>query len=360
MSKIKLSASRLKTLSSCSWIYWCNYVLDLPKDSNTGQIMGSCVHNVFEYLGGEKDREQFKKIIEAGTIKVSEKIEKDVIDFLMKNGMEPESMVVSSSKESLTCFELVDRMILEGLSHDFFGDNFENLKEAHSEIKFDIPKNESGKAYHIYGFIDKLFIYKDGIHAKIRDYKSSKNKFEGKDLDYNVQSLMYQLAVRTLYPSLEQTETEFVFLQFKNGTGIVNIDPVCNTELEGFEFYLTEVQKVVDNFTYEKAISNLSKSKGYLPKYDGFGGMVQCGKNKTPDELSPDGKKKWGCSLKFAGFYWVIQDKNGKTVDSKNSKEELRELKEGESIVKKIYEGCPAWKNLEYNSNFLKKHLTSF
>lgn len=46
-----LSASRIKTAQSCSWLYWCKYKLKLPDKSNEGAKRGSICHLVFEVLG---------------------------------------------------------------------------------------------------------------------------------------------------------------------------------------------------------------------------------------------------------------------------------------------------------------------
>ena len=35
---VRLSASRIKTLQSCSWSYYSNYVLKLPQTNNSGAM----------------------------------------------------------------------------------------------------------------------------------------------------------------------------------------------------------------------------------------------------------------------------------------------------------------------------------
>ena len=53
--KTPLSASRIKTVQSCSWLYWAKYQLGLPDASNDGAKRGSICHLIFELLG-EKNR----------------------------------------------------------------------------------------------------------------------------------------------------------------------------------------------------------------------------------------------------------------------------------------------------------------
>ena len=58
-----LSASRIKTAESCSWLYWCKYKLNLPDKSNDGAKRGSICHLIFEVLGIKKRKKYFNKII---------------------------------------------------------------------------------------------------------------------------------------------------------------------------------------------------------------------------------------------------------------------------------------------------------
>ena len=56
-----LSASRLKTLETCSWSYWCNYHLKLPQKQNEGALRGTVCHLVFEMLVKKKHKKHFNK-----------------------------------------------------------------------------------------------------------------------------------------------------------------------------------------------------------------------------------------------------------------------------------------------------------
>ena len=54
-----LSASRIKTAESCSWLYWCKYKLKLPDRSNDGARRGSICHLIFELLGEPRRKKYF-------------------------------------------------------------------------------------------------------------------------------------------------------------------------------------------------------------------------------------------------------------------------------------------------------------
>ena len=66
MSKKKtvyLSASRIKTLESCSWLYWGKYHLHLPDTGNDGAARGTVCHWIFELLLSEKNFKYFELIM---------------------------------------------------------------------------------------------------------------------------------------------------------------------------------------------------------------------------------------------------------------------------------------------------------
>ena len=58
--------------------------------------------------------------------------------------------------------ELINEMTVNGLQYDYFGQANGKASHAFSEKKkFDIVVDEDDKRYHINGFIDKLFLYKE-------------------------------------------------------------------------------------------------------------------------------------------------------------------------------------------------------
>ena len=105
-------------------------------------------------------------------------------------------------------------MLVEGINYDFFGEKCTRSLAIFSEIAFNIEKVEGDISYRIRGFIDKLFLFKQKKESIIRDFKSSKRKFEGKEFIDNVQDLMYRLAQWHLYPEYLVKRMEFVFMQY--------------------------------------------------------------------------------------------------------------------------------------------------
>lgn len=337
-----LSASKIKTLQSCSWLYWCKYHLKLPEEGNSGSSRGTICHLVFECLGNPRHKHHYKKIIKNNSVWSSAPVKKLIIYHAKKLNI--------FNKEDM---ELVNEMILNGLSYDFFGQDLGKPTHAISEQEFNIQKNKNGKKYNIRGFIDKLFLYKKKSLAIIRDFKTSKKVFEGKDLEDNLQDLMYSLAVQEIYPKFLQRKSEFLFLKFslandllgEKGEGVIRMDPLSEEELEGFEFFLTEIQSLVDSFKEENALLDLAADKDF-PKDGSFSGPLCCGFAKYPGQVKKDGNKMWHCPHKFSYDYWVLEDEDGLIKSSMLQKPE--KIPEGLTLKKLKYKGCPKWNTDEF------------
>ena len=197
-----LSASRLKTLETCYWSYWCNYHLKLPQKQNEGALRGTVCHLVFEMLVKKKHKKHFNKINKGGTIKKSPAVHRMVMKHLTQ--MERSFDLPMTNEENT---ELVDDMIVVGLNCDFFG---LGGKVDNPELEFLLENKDP--EYKIRGFIDKPIVYKRGKKIKIVDYKSSKYKFRGEELHSNVQAMVYTLAAQKEWPGYDST-VEFQFLR---------------------------------------------------------------------------------------------------------------------------------------------------
>lgn len=336
-----LSASRLSTLKGCTWEYYCKYHLKLPDRNNLGAMMGSVCHEIFELLGDPQHKPEYDKVIAAQNLEAS-----TLCDDLIKKELTKYGVFTPEN------YKQVKSMTLNGLNYDFFAQRFVDAYGGpdleKSEEPFDIIKETTSVRYRVKGFIDKLWLFKQRTAALIRDFKSSKKKYNISEMEENMQNLMYTLAVKHLYPETVKRHVEFLFLQFKlpeDGKLVGHI--LDDAELDGFELFLTEVQKVVDSFDEEYALSDTAKDKGYVT--DGsFGGMIKCGKARFAGELKKDGNKMWHCPFKFAFDYYVLVDKEGKIVD-RAFEDEVERLfdkeEEGFKILKKQYLGCPAWGN---------------
>lgn len=340
--KKPLSASKIKTLQSCSWKYWCNYHLKIPGEGNDGANRGTICHLVFECLGNKRHRHHFDKLIKDGNVWENKAISKLIIKHA--------KLLKVDDADNL---ELINKMIMNGLHHDFHGidEHGKTPCESISERDFNIKVEEGDKKYWVRGFIDKLFLWHDDNSALIRDFKTSKSVFTQSEQDDNVQELMYDLAVKKLYPNIELRQSEFVFLKFNLGnkfhqdseSGIVKNPPACQNELGGFEYFLTDIQAATDNFSESDAHKGMAKHKPWPAKEEGFKGPLNCGFAKFPGQLKKDGSAMWHCEYKFGFDYWKLLDKDGKTINTSKIEGELvADEKSGEYIEKARYAGCPA------------------
>lgn len=336
MNEVILSASKIKTAQSCTWKYWCKYHLNLPEHGNDGARRGTICHNVFEHLSTQKTRAQYNKIVKEQDPFSVKKVKDMIMSQAQELGVDDEENL-SSIKD----------MILNGLSFNFHGEELGIPTKAFSELDFNI--NENG--YHIRGFIDQLFLYEDKKIALIRDYKTSKKMFEGKEVDDNLQDYMYSLAVKKMFPEYENIFSEFLFLKFidrkqqefltDSRNGVVQMAELNEDDLVGFEMQLAEIQSYLENFNESQAHSKFAYDKGF-PSDDSFSGRLECGFAKEKGQLKKDGTLMWHCPFKFDFEYVSIYDANGDFF--KNIfKEEFEDLMipEGGSFEFKEYFGCP-------------------
>ena len=300
-----LSASRIKTLENCSWLYWTNYHLKVPQRSNSGAMRGTLCHLIFELLLKKRHLHHYKKILKYNNITGSPAIDRLVTKHLKKDG-------IFDDGES---YEMCNHMLIVGLQNDFFG---EGGKIDEPEVKF-LLENKDPK-YKIMGYIDKPIQYvKDG-KVKIVDYKSSKNKFRGEELSCNVQAMAYTLASKKkLWPKIKDVLVEFLFLRFPRQPA-QRIE-VSEEQLKGFEYYLEHVYKIINNFTKKQAQTNFA--------VDGKNSWL-CKAGKT-----------WKCPYHDAFDYYALVDSEGEVLKTAFKKKDLPE-KEDCKIKKMKYDGCPA------------------
>ena len=335
-----LSASRVKTLDSCSWLYWCNYHLKMPQTTNSGALRGTICHLILELLLKPRHRKHYDVILKEGHINASVPVNKVVRKFLDEHEMlEPEEGGQLLMDEPH--YELCSNMIIVALKHDFFG---EGGNYPRPEYEFRI-ENEDPK-YNVRGFIDKTIAYPDQSKLKIIDYKTSKSKFQGKDLDTNIQAMIYSLVATKLWPELKPV-VSFMFLKFPR-------QPFQELEfneyaLKGLEKHLESINKEIDAFSEEKATSNFAADKGRPAK--GFGGSLMCGFARHPGQLKKNGQPMWHCPYKFAyDYYASIEEETGKVI--KTSFENDLEEKDGHQIKKLKYDGCPRHNGQGQDSGF--------
>lgn len=331
-----LSASRIKTAQSCSWLYWCKYKLNLPDASNDGAKRGSICHLIFELLGESKRKKMHAKIIKSKDVFSIPSIER-----LIKKHAK---LLEVDDDENI---QLIKEMTLNGLMYDFYGEKAGKPTQALSEKDFEIVVNEDGKRYKIKGFIDKLFLYKKSKFALIRDFKTSKKRFEGKEVSDNLQDYMYSLASRHLYPEYKNRISEFLFLKFNldhssdSSEGAIQMAAISEDDLDGFEYQLSEIQEYLDNFSEEDAKGNFAASLPF-PTDNSFSGPLQCGFAKTKGQLKKDGSLMWHCPMKFDFDYYAIINADGKHIKSYAASEFKKSVvPKGCKAEKRHYAGCP-------------------
>ena len=344
--KQTLSASKIKTMTSCSWLYWCKYHLKLPDKTNDGALKGSIVHLVLECLGVDRHRKHYDAILKKGTVGGSKAVRR----LIYKHAK------AANLLENESNLEDIYDMAFRGLVYDFFGKQLGKPSTTISEKEFEIEIEEDDIRYKVKGFIDRLFMYKNKGIALIRDFKTNKKVYEGHEVTDNLQDYIYTLAVRKLYPEFKNVKMEFVFLKAMNSSksesgkwqivgadkSVLNMREKTKDELEGFEYQLTDYQSYAENFDESTSTSNLASDQG-MPKDGSFSGRLLCGFAKRPNELKKDGSPKWYCAYKFGFKYYSVLNKDGELKRSFFTEEEaLKVKKEEDSIEVNHYDGCPA------------------
>jgi len=300
-----LSASRIKTLETCSWVYWNNYHLKIPQSTNDGALRGTICHTIFELLLNPRHKHNYNKIIKSNSVTGSKSVTKLIKKLKAKVGLNESN------------FEILDQMIMVGLKHDFFG---KEGKIIQPEYPFDI-KNDSPK-YHIKGFIDKPIKKKKEMH--IIDYKSSKYKFRGDDLEANIQAMMYSLASLKIWPKLKPI-VKFLFLRFPKQP----IQELTFTEdqIKGSEHYLEHINDYINRFDEKSAKANFAADSD---------------KNKWMCQIGG-----WRCPYKDPYEYYVKVNKDGQIVET-SLKNDFKNVN-GYSVETREYQGCPKW-NIKNNN----------
>ena len=179
---VPLSASRLSTYRKCSYVYYGNYVLKLPRGSNDGARRGTIVHALFECLLNPRHAKWYEKILSEKAIRTI-----PVIDRFIRKVAKREGMKRRMDHKGQNNYDMIEQMILTGLKFDFFCHKDTGVVSKpipgaipEAEIAFDYVNPE--KTYRILGYIDKMAKISDA-RLGIWDYKTSASKFSGDDLE---------------------------------------------------------------------------------------------------------------------------------------------------------------------------------
>ena len=311
-----LSASRIKTLETCSWVYWNNYHTKVPQSQNDGALRGTICHTVFELLLNKRHLKNYKRIIKKNAIDGDKGVDKLVKKLSAKVKLDESN------------YKLLNDMILVGLKNDFFGKGGEIVKP---EYDFNIQNDEP--KYHIRGFIDKPVKIKKEMH--IIDYKSSKYKFRGDDLEANIQAMMYSLASKKLWPKLKPI-VKFLFLRFpKQPIQELVFD---DDQIKGFEHYLEHINDYVNKFDEESARSNFA---------------VDSVKNKWMCQIGG-----WKCTYKDPYKYYVKVNDKGEIIET-SLEDNFKDIK-GFKVETRTYQGCPKFQSNLTKDDFLDASKDEF
>lgn len=337
--EVKLSASRLKTAKTCSWLYACKYLFKLPDKKNSGASRGDICHCIFECLGRDDRKGYFDKITETKDAFCVPSIHRLITKKAIGHGINDDDNL-----------RQINDMIVAGLEYDFFGRDLGEPTEVYSEYEFDLTIKTKDGTYKIKGFIDKLFLYMGKKLAIIRDFKTSKKVFEGKEVTENFQDYIYSLAIRECFPEYTSRKSEFVFLKFdlKSGDdskGLLKMKKISKKNLDAFEKKLIKGQEYLEKFNLQTAKSAYAADKT-ITKEDGFAGIIVCGFAKYAGEPKLNGDPKWHCAYKFPFDYYALYDEEDKLIKTAFIEEYydlVKAKKDGYTIKREHYEGCPRW-----------------
>jgi hypothetical protein len=319
--ELYLSASRIKTLTSCSWLYHVQYVLGLRSPGNFGSIRGTICHLVFESLLNTRHKKHYNHIIKHKKVFNNKVLSRYLALLCAKHGLED-----SHDNKGQHNLEMIEEMIIVGVSTDFFCKGWK-LDKAETEIKIETP------TYQLLGYIDKL-AEKDG-KMKIMDYKSSAKKD-----DHSLQAMCYALWAKRV--KRMDSIAEFIYLRFPEDS--ISKYEFSDTQLDGFEQYLESLYSQISNFSIDSAVSNFAADQDY-PSDGGFGGPLMCGRARTPDDLKKDGTPAYRCAFKFAFEYYSALDEKGHVLGNfMNEKDAERLAYAHNGKVNPVqYLGCPRW-----------------
>lgn len=316
---IYLSASRIDTFQTCSQLFWAKYGLKLPDTGNDGSRRGSTVHDTLELLLKPRHRKVYEAAVLHNTCTEVPALWKLVTRFARKYGVNDSANL-----------KIIDEFIMVALKHEFFGPKGTISSIAEKDFEFHVDRGD-GRKYSIKGFIDQVFTVQDkhGLILVVRDFKTSKERFEGDKLEFNVQSLIYQLALRELFPDIKRREFHFLFLKFAKKAR-QDQPSFTDDQLDGFEWMLAELQTAMETFTEENAQDHFAADdpdKEWLCGREGY---------------KKDGTPAWMCSVRKPFDYWALLDEHGQIVTSAFTEAELTaDPAKKQRIEKRRYAGCP-------------------
>lgn len=307
---MRLSASKINSLDQCSYKFYLNYVLgNLPEKPHPKTNAGTVAHAIFEVITAKKRKNLLEEL---------KNHKFDIFKFPSLSRYYWKLIKQYNINEEVT--EGIPPMLELGLEHVYHVLKNTEIESYHAEYEFLLKEAD----YEIKGFIDLLIFFKNG-KTLIIDYKSQSQKFTKEKMDFNIQALVYQLAVNKIFK--RNSDVDFVLLRYpptkrKPDNHIQPVNFVGQDELSGVESYLGYIQKYIDSFDEKAATSNFCDKFWFC---------------------------KHVCQFQYAFNYFQVNDENGKFVKSffEDEDEALLKLVQENPTYKveyKSYEGCPKFK----------------
>lgn len=307
MLKEKLSASKITLYNSCSWSFYCRYMLKLPNQTSIALTKGTITHTVLEILLKDKHKEKVETSIKA------KKLNKSIVRYI--------KLLCKSQTE-----EFINDVISFTLNALLFDFLCVNSNKIVAEEAFELK----GRGYIAVGKIDKIAYFDNRV--AIFDYKTSKQKFDKTKSEFNIQAFMYALYVYKKYKVLP--EVNFVFLRFKKKP--FQQFTFTENQLNGFDAYLTYMSKKVNKFDITDAVSNFAADTSER--------FLMCGKHLGAQNLNGDDSSV--CEYKYPKMYFAGYDRNKKLIKTAYNKSDLTQIKEIITIEQMEYKGCPKFVHL--------------
>ena len=185
MNKMKLSASKISTYNHCQMQYHAKYYLKVKDDDpHPLTLMGSSVHGLLEISA---------KALASGRREY------------LWNPFDYKDTMYDRFKCPKDLRSLGDELTENAIKWGYFRKLTKNTK---CEIGFNL---DLGENISVRGKIDRLDVV--GNKADIIDLKTQKNKYSDEELKLSWQARIYNLAVRELYPEVEDVKVSFWVLR---------------------------------------------------------------------------------------------------------------------------------------------------
>jgi hypothetical protein len=322
-----ISASSIKLYEQCSWKYFSNKILRLPKTTNAGAARGDCAHKIFECLLNPRHKKHYDKIIKTKNIKKCKPVYRLILKLINKYEVLREEYD-SKGNHNLN---LICEMVLTGLGYDFFCNGYEILGSEHT-----ITINEHD--LKVNGFIDVLSFDKERNKLLIRDFKSSA---PDSSEDFTTQALTYILWAKRIKNM--DAVAQFIFLRKSDTDAFIQEYRFTDPQIDGFEMYIKSIYKTLRDININTAMSHFAYDDGY--KKEGFSGAVVCGRSQYKGQLKKDGTEMYACEYKHPIEYYILLF-DGKFKKSSYNKNDLEKYidfgdKNRYSLVSVKYDGCP-------------------